>query len=120
MTASETHRQAWGLTGSLAGMPSATTPPAPRPKPRAKPAKPAAEAPAAAPEGKTTRITLDLDPERYAALNKWLLSASIAVNPDTAKRISVVAAFRAMLDVTVADSLMTTMVLDQLRRYDGH
>ena len=65
--------------------------------------------------GKTTRVTVDLDAERYAALNRWLASAAPEVSPD-ARRVSLARAVRAMIDVTTRDKDITLVVLDQLRR----
>jgi hypothetical protein len=63
----------------------------------------------------TTRITVDLDSARYTALNKWLLSAAAEVSPD-ARRVSLVAAMRAMIDACILDKSIGLVVIDLLRR----
>lgn len=70
-------------------------------------------------KGGTVRVTASLGHEQYAALSLWLVQASGAVNPDAPRRISIDQALRAMVDVTTKDELVTTMVLDQLRRNRG-
>jgi hypothetical protein len=63
----------------------------------------------------TTRITLDLNEDDYKALNRWVGSAAIAVNPDH-PRLSLAQALRAMIRAAAADEVVTGVVLDLLRR----
>ena len=79
-----------------------------------------APAPAPAPgkaavRTKPVRITIDLDPAAYTALNRWIASATARVNPDL-PRLSQSAAVRAMIDAAVKDETVTLVVLDLLRR----
>ena len=66
-------------------------------------------APDAKPAGQTAirtrpvRITIDLDPAAYTALNKWVANAAAEVNPDL-PRLSQSAAVRAMIDAAVLDA----------------
>jgi hypothetical protein len=64
------------------------------------------------------RITVDLDPDRYAALNKWLALAAPEVSPD-ARRVSLARAVRAMVDVITLDKSVGLVVIDLLRREQG-
>jgi hypothetical protein len=81
-------------------------------------------APEARPAGRTAirtkpvRITIDLDPAAYTALNRWIESAAIAVDPDAVpfRRLSQSAAVRAMIAATVKDEVVTSVVVDLLRR----
>lgn len=79
-------------------------------------------APDAPPAGSTAirtkpfRVTLDLDPKDYAALNRWLASAAMGIDPDDPRRVSLASALRAMIHATTADSMVAAVVLDQLRR----
>lgn len=73
---------------------------------------PTAAAPAI---GKTTRVTLDLDPARYAALRKWLAAADAEMSP-VGPRVSLAAALRAMIDATTKDQSIGLVVIDLLRR----
>ena len=78
-------------------------------------------APEAKPAGQTAvrtkpvRITIDLDPAAYAALNKWVANAAAEVNPDL-PRLSQSAAVRAMINATVLDPSIGLVVIDLLRR----
>lgn len=78
-------------------------------------------APDAPPAGTTAirtkpyRITLDLAPDDYASLNRWLTLASLAVNPDDPRRLSLAKALRAMIHATTGDTAATGVVLNLLR-----
>jgi hypothetical protein len=63
---------------------------------------------------KPVRVTLDLDPADYAALNRWVGSAAVAVDPDF-PRLPLARALRAMIRATVKDTAVTGAVLDELR-----
>jgi hypothetical protein len=79
-------------------------------------------APEAPPAGSTAirtkpfRVTLDLAPADYSTLNRWLLTAAAEVDPEDPRRVSLASALRAMIKVTTLDNLVTSMVVDQLRR----
>ena len=81
-------------------------------------------APEAKPAGQTAvrtkpvRITVDLDPADYTALNRWIESAAIAIDPDAVpfRRLSQSAAVRAMIDAAVKDTAVTGVVLGLLRQ----
>jgi hypothetical protein len=78
-------------------------------------------APEAKPAGQTAirtkavRITVDLDPVAYTALNKWIADNAAQVNPDL-PRLSQSATVRAMIDAAVKDDTVTLVVLDLLRK----
>jgi len=79
-------------------------------------------APDAPPAGSTAirtkpyRVTLDLAPADYAALNRWLLTAAAEADPEDPRRVSLASALRAMIKVTTADKSIALVVVDQLRR----
>jgi hypothetical protein len=79
---------------------------------------------AAAPIGSTAirtkrvRVTLDLDQADYAALNRWIGTAAIEMNPDL-PRLSLARTLRAMIRVTLADTGIAAVVIDQARRDSG-
>ena len=81
-------------------------------------------APDAKPAGQTAirtrpvRITIDLDPAAYTALNKWVANAAAEVNPDL-PRLSQSAAVRAMIGAAVLDPSIGLVVIDLLRRENG-
>jgi hypothetical protein len=64
---------------------------------------------------RSTRITVDLDGDRYTRLQKWVAAAAVAANPDR-PRFSQAAAIRAMIDVTTADESIALVVIDLMRR----
>ena len=61
------------------------------------------------------RITVDLDPAAYTALNKWIAAAAAEVAPDL-PRLSQSAAVRAMINATILDKSIGVVVIDLLRR----
>jgi hypothetical protein len=61
---------------------------------------------------RTTRITLDLDPEAYTALNRWLGTAAAEAGAPVSKA----RALRAMITATVLDKSIGITVIDLLRR----
>lgn len=61
---------------------------------------------------KPVRITLDLDPEAYAALNRWLGAAAAEVGAPVSKA----QALRAMIKAVSLDSSVGPVVTDLLRR----
>lgn len=68
---------------------------------------------------KPVRITLDLSPADYAALNRWLAAAGPHVDPDNPPRITAAAALRAMLKVITSHDISELAVIDLLRRERG-
>jgi hypothetical protein len=64
------------------------------------------------------RVTLDLDPTTYTALNRWIASAAVAVDPDF-PRLSLARALRAMVHATIENTAVTDVVLDRLRQEDA-
>jgi hypothetical protein len=99
------HAAAWGATPAEMSA-AAAAKPASRTRPR-KPA--AAPAPAA---GKTTRITLDLDPAAYKQLNQWLGTTAAELGQPVSKA----RALRAMLTAVTLDKSIGLVVLDLLRQ----
>ena len=79
-------------------------------------------APDAPPAGSTTirtkpyRVTLDLAPDDYAALNRWLADAAVYVDPNDPRRISLARTLRAAIHVMTKNSVITNLILDELRR----
>ena len=79
-------------------------------------------APDAPPAGSTAirtkpfRVTLDLAPADYAALNRWLASAATEIDPDDPRRVSLASALRAMIQATTLDKSIGFVVIDLLRR----
>jgi predicted GIY-YIG superfamily endonuclease len=62
-----------------------------------------------------TRITIDLPPDEYKDLKRWLASAAIAVNPDFPFTLSQMQGVRAMIRAAVKDELVSGVVVDLLR-----
>lgn len=76
----------------------------------------AALRPAAKPEQeKPVRVTLDLEKADYVALNRWIGTAAIEVDPDL-PRLTQAQALRAMIRATVTDPVVAAVVIDLLRR----
>jgi hypothetical protein len=79
-------------------------------------------APQAQPAGQTAirtkpvRITIDLDPADYEALNRWIGTATARVNSAPGKRVTLSKAVRAMINATVLDESIALVVIDLLRR----
>jgi hypothetical protein len=65
---------------------------------------------------KPYRVTLDLAPADYAALNRWLASAAVEVDPDDPRRVSLASALRAMIHAATLDKSIGLVVIDLLRR----
>jgi hypothetical protein len=70
---------------------------------------PSAPPPAA---GKTTRITLDLDPAAYKELNQWLGTVAAEVGAPVSKA----RALRTMIRAVTLDKSIGLVVVDLLRR----
>lgn len=67
---------------------------------------------------KPVRITIDLDPAAYTALNRWIETAAREVDPDAVpfRRLSQSAAVRAMIEAAILDKSIGLVVVDLLRR----
>ena len=64
---------------------------------------------------KPVRITLDLTPADYEALNRWLASAGTRINPGPGNRLTLSKALRAMIHAVTRDETVALVVLDLLR-----
>jgi hypothetical protein len=64
---------------------------------------------------KPVRVTLDLDPQTYAAFNRWLGTAAVTLDPEF-PRLSLAGALRAMIHATIDDTGVADTVLGTLRR----
>ncbi len=62
-----------------------------------------------------TRITVDLSPEDYSGLWRWVNTAAAAVSPARPK-LSLAQAVRAMIHATASDDVVADAVIDLLRR----
>lgn len=67
---------------------------------------------------KTTRITVDLSPDDYHALNRWVAKATVALDSPPSRMTSA-RAIRAMIRAAAADDVVNSVVLDLLRREQG-
>jgi len=81
---------------------------------RAEPETPAAGQTAV--RTKPVRITVDLSPADYQALNHWLGSATIAVDAAPGQRVTLSKAIRAMINATILDQSIGLVVIDLLRQ----
>jgi hypothetical protein len=79
-------------------------------------------APDAPPAGSTAirtkpfRITLDLAPDDYAALNRWLTWAPTQIDPNDPRRISLARALRAAIHAMTANRVVSEVIVNELRR----
>jgi hypothetical protein len=64
---------------------------------------------------KPYRVTLDLAPDDYTELNRWLASAGLLVDPSDPRRISLARALRAAIHVMTKNSNMSKLIFDELR-----
>ena len=69
-------------------------------------------------KAKPVRITVDLDPETYTELNRWLGTAAIAVNRDH-PRLSIAQAIRAMIHASARHEAVTAAVVGELQQENG-
>jgi hypothetical protein len=82
-------------------------------------ARTAPEAPAAgqtAIRTKPVRITVDLDPADYLALNHWLEVTGETLSPDFPRPVQKMQAIKAMIRATVTDDVVNAVVVDLLRK----
>jgi hypothetical protein len=73
------------------------------------------DTPSADARTKPVRITVDLAPADYQALNRWVASAGVTLDQPVS-RLSLARALRAMIRAAAADDVVTGVVLDLLRR----
>ncbi len=71
--------------------------------------------PPAEPRTKPVRITVDLAPADYQALNRWVARAGIELDLPVS-RLSLAQAIRGMIRAAAADVVVSAVVLDLLRR----
>ena len=64
---------------------------------------------------KPVRITVDLAPGDYQALNRWLARAAVELDQPVS-RMTQARAVRAMIRAAAADNVVNGVVLDLLRR----
>ena len=64
---------------------------------------------------KPVRITIDLAPGDYQALNRWLAKAAVELDQPFS-RMTQARAVRAMIRAAAADDVVSGVVLDLLRR----
>ena len=64
---------------------------------------------------KRVRITVDLTPDDYQVLNRWLAKASVELDQPVS-RMTLARGIRAMIQATAADHVVNDVVLDLLRR----
>lgn len=80
-------------------------------------------APAAPPTraAKPIRITLDLTPADYQALNRWVTAAAVQVDPEAIPypRITQAQALRAMIRTADTDDMVSGAVIGMLRKDNG-
>ena len=67
------------------------------------------------PRAKRVRITVDLAPDDYQVLNRWLARASVELDQPVSK-MTLARAIRAMIQAAAADHVVNDVVLDLLRR----
>jgi len=65
---------------------------------------------------KPVRITVDLSPADYEALNHWIGEAAMAVNSAPGQRVTLSKAMRAMIRATIVDKSIGLVVIDLLRQ----
>ena len=73
------------------------------------------DTPAAETRTKPVRITVDLAPDDYQALNRWLARAAVELDQPIS-RMTQAQAIRAMIRAAAADDVVSSVVLDLLRR----
>jgi hypothetical protein len=64
---------------------------------------------------KRVRITVDLTPEDYQVLNRWLARASVELDQPISK-MTLARGIKAMIQATAADHVVNDVVLDVMRR----
>ncbi len=66
------------------------------------------------PREKRVRITVDLGPDDYQALNRWLAKASVELDQPVST-MTLARGIRAMIRAAAADHVVNDVVLDVLR-----
>jgi hypothetical protein len=64
---------------------------------------------------KRVRITVDLTPDEYQVLNRWLARASVELDQPVSK-MTLARGIKAMIQATAADHVVNDVVLDLMRR----
>jgi hypothetical protein len=67
------------------------------------------------PRDKRVRITVDLGPDDYQTLNRWLAKASVELDQPVST-MTLARGIRAMIRAAAADHVVNDVVLDVLRR----
>jgi hypothetical protein len=67
------------------------------------------------PREKRVRITVDLVPDDYQALNRWLAKASVELDQPVST-MTLARGIRAMIRAAAADHVVNDVVLDVLRK----
>ncbi len=67
------------------------------------------------PRAKRVRITVDLAPDDYQLLNRWLARASVELDQPVST-MTLARGIRAMIRAAAADHVVNDVVLDLLRR----
>jgi hypothetical protein len=67
------------------------------------------------PRAKRVRITVDLTPDDYQVLNRWLARASVELDQPVST-MTLARGIRAMIRATADDHVVNDVVLDVLRR----
>ncbi len=67
------------------------------------------------PHAKRVRITVDLAPDDYQVLNRWLARASVELDQPVST-MTLARGIRAMIRAAAADHVVNDVVLDLLRR----
>ncbi len=65
---------------------------------------------------KPVRITIDLSPADYEALNHWIGTATARINSAPGRRVTLAKAVRAMINTAILDESIGLVVTDLLRR----
>jgi hypothetical protein len=65
---------------------------------------------------KPVRITVDLSPADYEALNHWIGTATARINSAPGRRVTLSRAVRAMISASILDDSIGLVVTDLLRR----
>jgi uncharacterized protein (DUF2236 family) len=73
------------------------------------------DTPSAETRTKPVRITVDLAPADYQALNRWLARAGVELDQPVS-RMTLARALRAMIRAAAADDVVNAVVLDLMRR----
>jgi hypothetical protein len=76
------------------------------------------DTPSAETPTKPVRITVDLAPGDYQALNRWLAKAAVELDQPFSK-MTQARALRAIIRAAAADDVVSGVVLDLLRRGPG-